>query len=377
MGVERNIKKTEMYTAIQNDCVEEVKNMDENSVDLICTSIPFGNHYEYSANYNDFGHNLNNSNFFKQMDFLTPGLLKILKPGRVYACHVKDRVLFGNATGTGMPTIDPFHAHAIIHTIKHGFHFLGMITIETDVVRENNQTYRLGWTEQCKDGTKMGVGSPEYLLLFRKLPTDTTKAYADKPVTKSKKKYTRGKWQIDARAKWNSSGDRFLTPEELSSLHIDTICKVFTEKMNNYIYDYKNHVEHANDLEKIGKLPATFESLKIKSRTDYVWSNVNRMKTLNTEQSNRSREKHICPLQFDIVDRVIERYTNKNEIVFDPFAGIMTVPYRAILLNRKGIGVELNKEYWKCGLVYLEEAELLSSSPSLFDVVKKEEFGVV
>ena len=56
----------------------------------------------------------------------------------------------------------------------------------TDVVRENNQTYRLGWTEQCKDGTKMGVGCPEYILLFRKLPTDHSKAYADEPVTKSK-----------------------------------------------------------------------------------------------------------------------------------------------------------------------------------------------
>ena len=52
--------------------------------------------------------------------------------------------------------------------------YFGMITVTTDVVRENNQTYRLGWTEQCKDATKMGVGCPEYILLFRKLPTDTT-----------------------------------------------------------------------------------------------------------------------------------------------------------------------------------------------------------
>lgn len=61
---------------------------------------------------------------------------------------------------------------------------MGMKTIVTDVVRENNQTYRLGWTEQCKDGTKMGVGMPEYLLIFRKPPTDTTNAYADTPVVK-------------------------------------------------------------------------------------------------------------------------------------------------------------------------------------------------
>ena len=165
------------YEAVYGDCVEETRVMASNSVDLIHTSIPFGNHYEYSANYNDFGHNQDTERFFVQMDYLTPELLRVLKPGRVAAVHVKDRVLFGNATGTGMPTIEPFHADCIEHYMKHGFMYFGMITVVTDVVRENNQTYRLGWSEQCKDGTKMGVGCPEYILLFRKLPTDHSKAY--------------------------------------------------------------------------------------------------------------------------------------------------------------------------------------------------------
>ena len=131
--------------------------MAENSVGLIHTSIPFSNHYEYTPSYNDFGHNEDTARFFEQMDYLTPELLRILQPGRVAAIHVKDRVLFGNVTGTGMPTMEPFHAMCIQHYMKHGFAYFGMITVVTDVVRENNQTYRLGWTEQCKDGTKMGV----------------------------------------------------------------------------------------------------------------------------------------------------------------------------------------------------------------------------
>ena len=176
IGVEEIITKGKNYIAIHGDCVEETGKMQDNSVDMLLTSIPFGNHYEYCASYNDFGHNENTDKFFEQMDYLTPNLLRILKPGRVYACHVKDRVLFGNATGTGMPTIEPFHALTIMHYMKHGFQFFGMITVITDVVRENNQTYRLGWTEQCKDGTKMGVGCPEYIMLFRKLPTDTSRA---------------------------------------------------------------------------------------------------------------------------------------------------------------------------------------------------------
>lgn len=107
LGVERVQVNGDNYTAILNDCVEETKKMKKNSIDLIHTSIPFSNHYEYSANYNDFGHNATTAKFFEQMDFLTPELFRILKPGRVAAIHVKDRVLFGNATGTGMPTIEP------------------------------------------------------------------------------------------------------------------------------------------------------------------------------------------------------------------------------------------------------------------------------
>ena len=76
------------------------------------------------------------------MDHLTPELLRIVKPGRIYACHVKDRILFGNVTGAGAPTVIPFHCEAIMHGRKHGWDYMGMVTIVTDVVRENNQTYR-------------------------------------------------------------------------------------------------------------------------------------------------------------------------------------------------------------------------------------------
>lgn len=240
LGVERVQVNGDNYTAILNDCVEETKNMQDNSVDLIHTSIPFSNHYEYSANYNDFGHNATTAKFFEQMDFLTPELFRILKPGRVAAIHVKDRVLFGNATGTGMPTIEPFHVYTIEHYIKHGFQYFGMITVITDVVRENNQTYRLGWTENCKDGSKMGVGCPEYILLFRKLPTDTSKAYADVPVVKSKDEYTKGQWQIDAHAFYRSDGNRLVSKEELAKMSQSALQKLYKKYSRNNVYDYKN-----------------------------------------------------------------------------------------------------------------------------------------
>lgn len=368
LGINRQEEKGKLYTSILNDCVLECFDMPDNSVHLIHTSIPFSNHYEYTPSYNDFGHNTGNGKFFEQMDFLTPQLLRVLVPGRLAVVHVKDRILFGNATGTGMPTVDPFSDITVFHFLKHGFQYMGRITIETDVVRENNQTYRLGWTEQCKDGSKMGVGCPEYILLFRKLPSDTSKSYSDIPVNKTKQEYTRGRWQIDARAKWNSSGDRFLTPQEIRALPVDKIGRYFADYMNDHVYDFKEHVDIANEMDSVNKLPATFESLKVNARSEWVWSDVNRMITLNSSQTQKKLQNHICPLQFDIVDRVIERYTNKGELVFDPFGGIATVPYRAIKLGRVGKSTELNHEYWIDGLSYLRAMEHNILSPTLFAV---------
>lgn len=376
MGVETVRVEGKNYTAVHDDCVEETRRMETNSIDLIHTSIPFGNHYEYSANYNDFGHNKNTEKFFEQMDFLTPELLRILKPGRVAAVHVKDRVLFGNATGTGMPTIEPFHALCIEHYIKHGFQYFGMITVITDVVRENNQTYRLGWTEQCKDGSKMGVGCPEYILLFRKLPTDHSTAYADTPVKKSKEEYTRARWQIDAHGYWRSSGDRLISKEELKDISVDNLQAVYRKYSRESVYSYEEHVKLAEELDKNGKLPASFMVVAPGSWNQMeVWDDINRMRTLNTTQSRRRLQMHVCPLQLDIVERIIDRFSNPGETVLDPFGGLMTVPMTAVKMNRKGYGIELSPDYFRDGVGYLQEAENERETPTLFDFIEGGEHG--
>lgn len=375
MGVEGSREERTVrgnhYEAVYGDCVEETREMETNSIDLIHTSIPFGNHYEYSANYNDFGHNQNTDRFFEQMDFLTLELLRVLKPGRVAAIHVKDRVLFGNATGTGMPTIEPFHAQCISHYMKHGFQYFGMITVVTDVVRENNQTYRLGWTEQCKDGSKMGVGCPEYILLFRKLPTDRSTAYADVPVKKSKEDYTRAQWQIDAHGYWRSSGDRLISKEELKDFPVDSLQTVYREYSRGNVYNYEDHVKLAEDLDKDGKLPATFMVVAPGSWNQLeVWDDINRMRTLNTTQSRRRAQMHVCPLQLDIVERIINRYSNEGDTVYDPFGGLMTVPMTAVKMHRNGKGCELNPDYFRDGVGYLQAAENEVDEPTLFDFME-------
>ena len=365
----REEKSGNLWKAINNDNVLECQSMESNSVGLIVTSVPFSNHYEYTPTYNDFGHNSDNDAFFQQMDYLTPELLRILQPGRVLAVHTKDRVLFGNATGLGMPSIDPFHAMCISHYMKHGFILFGMITVDTDVVRENNQTYRLGYTEMCKDGSKMGVGCPEYVLLFRKLPTDMSKAYADCPVTKVKKEYSLAKWQIDAHSSWKSSGNTLLTHEEIRTMGIDKIRKLFRKYQSDNVYSYEDHVEFAEQLEEADKLPKTFMAIDPVSKKDWIWDDVTRMRTLNSRQSQKNKQNHICPLQLDIVERLIERYSNKGDVVFDPFGGIQTVPYCAVNMGRLGLSTELNYDYFMDGACYLREAESNVTAPTLFDLI--------
>ena len=371
MFASREEKSGKLWKAINNDNVLECQKMEDNSVDLIVTSIPFSNHYEYTPTYNDFGHNEDNGKFFEQMDFLTPELLRILEPGRVAAIHVKDRVLFGNATGTGMPTIEPFHAQCIEHYMKHGFQYFGMITVVTDVVRENNQTYRLGWSEQCKDGSKMGVGCPEYILLFRKLPTDKSNAYADDPVKKTKEDYTRAQWQIDAHGYWRSSGDRLISKDELKEFSVDDLQRVYREYSRSNVYSYEEHVKLAEELDKNDKLPATFMVVAPGSWNNLdVWDDINRMRTLNTTQSRRRQQMHVCPLQLDIVERIINRYSNEGDMVLDPFGGLMTVPMTAVKMKRYGYGIELSCDYFRDGVGYLQEAENEIETPTLFDFME-------
>lgn len=175
-----------------------------------------------------------------------------------------------------------------------------------------------------------------------------------------------------AHAFWRSSGNRMLSPEEMAQLGPDQLAKMFTTYSLHNVYDYESHVRIGEELDSRGALPSTFMSLAPGSNHPDVWHDVNRMLTLNGSQTQRGLQNHVCPLQFDIVDRIINRYTNPGETVFDPFGGLFTVPYRAIKLGRKGRASELNPSYFMDGVRYLEAAEREASMPSLFDTLDED-----
>lgn len=369
-GDKTQIGDATLYNNDNTIILADTAEMPDNSVGLIVTSIPFGDHYEYSEYYNDYGHNNGNGEFFKQMDFLTPNLLRVLKPGHVCAVHVKDRIRYSYQNGTSFTTIDDFSGQTVAHYIKHGFYLMGKITVTTDVVAENNQTYRLGHTEQCKDATKMGVGLPEYVLLFRKAPTENNNAYADEPVAKSKSDYPVELWQLDAHAYWRSSGNRHLPINELVKRDLKHIVREWEKSQKEGLYNFKSHVELSTALEEKGKLSRKFMTIPPISNSEFVWDDIQRTNTLNTKQTNSKKEKHICPLQLDLIERLINRFSSKGDVVFDPFGGLFSVAYKAIEMQRKAISIELNAEYYKDGLFYVRMMHHNMTTPTLFDCLE-------
>ncbi len=402
IGCKRLEVSGDKYRLVNADCVEETQRMEADSVGLIVTSIPFSTQYEYSPSYNDFGHTDDDRHFWAQMDYLVPQLFRVLKPGRDAAIHVKDRIIPGGVSGLGFQTLSTFSYDCISAFRKHGFAYLGEKTITTDVVRENNQTYRLGWTEQCKDGSRMGFGVPEKLLLFRKPPTSRENGYADEPVVKLKKwrvdareahyekdqetgedvfveakdgywlnpdGYSRGRWQLDAHAYTRSSGDRLITSDELIGFEASDVFKRWKAFSLETVYNFEHHVRICEAFEERGRLPANFMLMPPHSRHPDVWTDITRMLSANTLQSARGAELHLCPLQFDIVDRAINQWSNTGDVVFDPFGGLMTVPMRAVRFGRVGWGVELNHRYFLDGCAYVEAEARKFDIPTLFDAL--------
>ena len=103
------------------------------------------------------------------------------------------------------------------------------------------------------------------------------------------------------------------------------------------------------------------------SWSDTVWDDINRMRTLNAEQKRRDLQMHVCPLQLDIIERLIERYSNEGDIILDPFGGIGSTPMTAIKMGRYGIGIELNTDYFRDGVGYCKAQEDKIDAPTLFD----------
>lgn len=274
------------------DCCTVIKSIPDESVHLQIFSPPFANLYIYSDDLADMGNCKDSEQFFEQFDYLIPELYRILKQGRLCAVHCKDLVKYKNRDG--MAGIYDFSGDIIKHFEKFGFQYHSRITIWKDPVTEMQRTKAHGllWKQLRKDSTFSRVGMPDYILLFRKWATDEEKIV---PVTHTEDSFPVRKWQQYASPAWEYEASP-------------------------------------------------------------VWWDIQQTYVLNAKTARDDKdEKHICPLQLDVIERIVELYSNEGEIVFTPFLGIGSEAYTAVKMNRKAIGIELKETYFNQAVQFCKE----------------------
>ena len=342
----------ERYALYHGDSVLALPSLPDASIGLSVSSWPFSDQYAYSPSPHDFGNCDGDEDFFAQMDHLLPQLLRVTIPGRFAIVHCKDRIVYGSRND-GWRHIEPFSDKVTFAMRRNGWHFYGRITVATDPVRENNQTNNLPYAELKKDASRFGTGMPEYLLLFRRPHTKTTEGgqWSDARVTLSPEHYSLPRWQLDANSLWRSSGDRHLLPWEVPG------------------YSYANHVAYLEELDRKIQLGRA-HGQPLPTDSPWVWWDISRIDVLNGLIAREAEdEKHICPLQLDLIERCITRWSNPDDVVLDYFAGIGSVGVRAIELGRLAVAIELKRSYYEVARRYLRAAAFQVRQPTLFDML--------
>lgn len=284
-----NIEKTDRYALYNGDCVEVTAQMPSDSVDFEIFSPPFANLYIYSDDLRDMGNCKNEEEFFKSFDYLIPDLYRVLKNGRLCAVHCKQLARY--KTSHGASGWYDFRGDIIRHFEKAGFVYHSEVVIWTDPVLEmqKTKTQRLLYCQLQRDASHTGIGMPEYLVLFRKWDGD---GKSDDPIRHYKS-------DEDAKAKGG---------EESQVMDLDVWQKYASP----------------------------------------VWFDIRRTDVLNVNGSrSEDDEKHICPLQLDVIRRAVRLWTNPNDVVFTPFLGIGSEAYVALETGRRAIGVELKPSYFR------------------------------
>jgi len=327
---------TDRYAVYNSDCMLVLPTLENESIDLSVYSPPFAGLYNYSSSENDFSNCESKEQFLDQYDFLVSEIARITKPGRISAVHCTD--VFDNTC-----RLWDFPNEIIRIHHKYGFEYRNRITIwkEPLKVRMRTMVQSLMHKFIVEDSTKCFTAMPDYVLVF------TKKGENQVPVTHPFGiNHYAGETPIlpNILRAWNNANNSNLNEVEL------------WERLNN-----------TNEDNKITKLNHYIWQRYASS----VWDDIRIDNVLPFRDSKEEDdEKHVHPLQLDVIDRIVELYSNPNEVVLTPFAGVGSEVFSPVSMGRKAIGIELKDSYYKQMLLNLKEADkrfkAQSKSESLF-----------
>jgi len=319
---------TKNYAIYNDDCMNVITEMDDNSIDLSVYSPPFAGLYKYSSSENDFSNNATKEGFLQQYEFLITEMARITKPGRINAIHCQDIV----------ESVVTHNLYDLPHEIiklheKHGFIYRNRITIwkEPLKVRMRTMVKSLMHKMIVEDSTQCFTAIPDYVLIFVK------KGENKIPVTHEHglKKY---------------HGETPILPNILRAFNNQHE----TNFNESELWEYLNKEYYDKSDPKSNKLSHYIWQRYASS----VWDDIRIDEVLPFKDSkDPDDEKHVHPLQLDVINRIIELYSNPGEIVFTPFMGVGSEVYGAIVNGRKGIGVELKESYFKQSILNLKDAK--------------------
>lgn len=318
------------YALHNSDCIEGMHAMPERSVDCVVTSIPFGDLFVYSDSDRDLGNAGEGGKFMDQYRFFAEALTRVMKPGRIACIHVTD-----------LPTRKGKHGHIGLHDFSGdvikvheaaGMIYHGRVTVWKDPVVEMQRTKALGllYKQIRKDSAMNRIGMPDYVLMFR--------APGDNP----------------DRIEHASPGD---TAEAMP------IARAWLDHMHRL--GLSSATPSDDDLASI--LPhVEFDVYEWQKLASPVWMNINQGKVLSGWRGAKADldEKHVCPLQLDVIENCLRLYSKPGDVVMDPFSGIGSTGYQAVKMFRRYLGFELKPEY--AGMAGRNLADAEASMGGLF-----------
>lgn len=300
---------TDRYAIYNGDCVETMKELPSESVHLSVYSPPFGGLYHYSSNERDLSNCDDYNHFFEHYEYVVKEISRLTVPGRISAVHCMD---VPRSNSGKSDTLIDFPGDIIRLHEKHGFRMICRHGIWKEPLAVRNRTMQKNLSHAqaiVNDGCSAGVASMDQLIIFKK------KGDNPKPV-----EHPKGLFEY--------AGEREI-PHELLKY------KGYTGKQTENRYSHWIWRQYASSF----------------------WDDIRMQRVLPFKDSREpDDEKHVHPLQLDVIDRVVIMRTNQDEVVLTPFMGIGSEAYSAVINGRKAIGIELKTAYFRQSVKNLDAA---------------------
>ena len=315
---------TDHYAIYNSDCMHVLPTLEEKTIDFSVYSPPFAGLYNYSSSEHDFSNCTSKQEFLNQYEYLIAEIARVTKPGRISAVHVTDIMDSKSGHLWDFP-----NAVIQLHE-KHGFKYRNRITIwkEPLKVRMRTMVRSLMHKLIVEDSTECFTAMPDYVLIFKRNGENAV------PVT-----------------------------HEFGLHHYAGATPILPEMVEKYgTFDQLKAKYLGHKDPKTNKLSHIIWQRYASS----VWDDIRIDEVLQYKESkDEDDEKHVHPLQLDVIDRLIELYTNPNEVVLTPFMGVGSEVYGAVRLLRRAIGIELKDTYYKQAIKNLSSVQFDAIKPQL------------